>query len=231
MRMSASRPSRSSNPLADGMQDRLDGDGALTPGERRQLAATILKLRAEWAKAQAELARTRRQWRQRETELRAQSLTDFLTGVGNRRRLEEGLAVEIHRAERTGQGLCALMADLDHFKRVNDDYGHGVGDRVLAAVGEMLRQQTRPTDVVTRFGGEEFVILLPHTTLPEAVVGAERLRLSLETTRIAPLPNTLTVSIGVAELATGEDGAGLIRRIDAALYEAKRQGRNRVVSG
>jgi two-component system cell cycle response regulator len=121
--------------------------------------------------------------------------------------------------------------DLDHFKRVNDTFGHEAGDKVLAAFGELLRKQTRATEIVVRAGGEEFVVLMPHTDLADGLATAERIRTAIATARIEPLPDGVTASFGVAELAGGEASDAFMRRVDKALYEAKHTGRNRVVVG
>jgi two-component system, cell cycle response regulator len=197
-------------------------------GELERLNDSVLALNREYANAQFELAQTNLKLQQREAQIVALSLTDPLTGVGNRRRFEQALALEVIRAERTGGKLCALMADLDHFKRVNDTYGHQAGDKLLATFGGLLRRYTRATDVVARFGGEEFVVLMPNTNLEDALVTAERIREALASSRIEPLPAPITVSIGVAELEGGEQGDALLRRVDTALFEAKQSGRNRV---
>ena len=191
----------------------------------------ILELNHNYAAAQLELAQANLRLQQREAEIRALSLTDQLTGVGNRRRLEQALEEEISRAGRTGSKLAALMADLDHFKRVNDTYGHAAGDKVLETFGKILRQNTRLTDVLGRYGGEEFVVLMPNTAREEAFIFAERLRTALASTLIAPLADPITVSIGADEFEPGESGDALLRRLDVALYEAKRNGRNCVVAG
>jgi len=196
-----------------------------------RLSRAMFDLNHEYANAQLELAQTNLRLRQREAEIVALSLTDPLTGVGNRRALEKALALETSRAIRTGKGLCAVMADLDHFKGINDTFGHDVGDDVLAAFGDLLRRQTRGTDIVARFGGEEFVVLMPHTDLEHAVDSAERIREALESARFEPVPGPITVSMGVAELAADEPGEALLRRADKALYEAKQAGRNRVHGG
>ena len=117
----------------------------------------VLELNRGYARAQLELAHINHKLQQREAQIVASSLTDPLTGVGNRRQLEQALAAEVHRAQCTGTRLSALMIDLDHFKRVNDNYGHEAGDKVLVAFGDLLRRGTRATDIVARFGGEEFV--------------------------------------------------------------------------
>jgi len=168
--------------------------------------------------------------RENEARIVEDSLTDALTGLGNRRKLDSVLAVEIARARRSGGGLCAIMVDIDHFKRINDDYGHAAGDKVLARLGELLRSQIRATDSAARFGGEEFFMLLPHTELAQAVVKAGLLRQALERERIDPLDRAVTASFGVAQLAPGEAGDALLAAADAALYRAKEGGRNRVVA-
>jgi len=167
---------------------------------------------------------------QREGQLVEASLTDALTGVGNRRKLEQALAIEISRVRRGGGSLSAIMADIDHFKRVNDVYGHGTGDKVLAHFGALLRSMTRPTDIVARFGGEEFFVLMPNTPLAQAAAKAEQLRSALAAERIEPLEEPITASFGAAELALDETGEALLKRVDTALYQAKEGGRNRVIT-
>jgi len=196
--------------------------------ELLRLNDSVLELNRDYATAQLDLAQANLRMQQREVEIRALSLTDPLTQIGNRRRLEQALEEEISRVERSGARLSALMADLDHFKRVNDTYGHGAGDKVLQAFADILRRNTRPTDVLGRYGGEEFVVLMPNTARDQALISAERLRLTLAATMIAPLTEPITVSIGAVEFVSGESGEALLRRVDEALYEAKRSGRNRV---
>lgn len=199
--------------------------------ELERVNETVLELNHEYAKAQLDLAHINHKLQQREAQIVASSLTDPLTGVGNRRYLEQALVAEISRASRTGTRLCAIMADLDHFKGVNDTYGHAAGDRVLAAFGDLLRQHTRVIDTAARFGGEEFIVLLPNTDLEDAISIANRIRESLAACPIEPLPDPVTASFGVAEMAPDESGSGLLRRADAALYKAKHSGRNRVEVG
>jgi two-component system, cell cycle response regulator len=199
-------------------------------GELEQLYDTVLALNRDYADAQLQLAQINLKLQQREAQIIAASLTDPLTGVGNRRRLEQALAMEISRVDRSGGSLSAFMADLDHFKNVNDTYGHEAGDKVLAAFGDVLRRRTRATDVVARFGGEEFVVLMSATDLEVAIGIAERIRTVLAASNIEPLPAPITASFGVAERAPGEPGDRMLRRVDVALYEAKRLGRNRVIA-
>lgn len=163
--------------------------------------------------------------------LREQSIRDGLTGLFNRRYLEETLAREVARASRERAPLSLLMIDLDHFKLVNDTYGHSAGDRVLQAVADMLQRQVRSADIVCRYGGEEFAVLMPDTATDHAVSRAEELRnaaLALE----LPGPTSgdaLSLSVGVATYPNhGRRAADLVRASDAALYAAKRHGRNRV---
>jgi len=197
--------------------------------DAERVDGALLELNRRYADGQLELAQANLRLRQNEAAIVALSLTDQLTGAGNRRRLEEALPVEVGRAKRTGDILCAFMADLDRFKRVNDEYGHAAGDVVLRAFGGLLRRLTRPTDVVARFGGEEFVVLMPQTKLEDALTVAERIRESLAAMTIDPLPAPVTVSIGVAQAGRDEAPDALLRRIDQALYAAKDAGRNRVI--
>lgn len=199
--------------------------------ELGRLYDTVLLLNSEYADAQFQLAQANVTLRQRETQIVALSLTDPLTGVGNRRGFEQALAAEVSRAEHANGKLSACMADLDHFKRVNDIYGHAVGDAVLLALAELLRRHTRASDIVARIGGEEFVVLMPHTERGPAAMVAGRLTEALAGARIEPLRDPITMSIGVVERVAGETGEALLRRADKALYEAKALGRNRVVTG
>jgi len=199
--------------------------------ELEQLTANMLNLNRDYSATQFELARTNLKLQQREAQIVALTLTDSLTNVGNHRRFEQDLTTEIKRFERTGEPLSALMVDLDHFKQINDHHGHDAGDRVLAAFGELLRLQLRATEIATRIGGEEFVVLLPHTALDEAMLTAGRIRAATAELRIPGLALDVTASFGVATMATGEDRIAFMRRLDAALYQAKAAGRNCVVEG
>ena len=157
------------------------------------------------------------------------STTDPLTGVANRRRFDAALAVEWTRSLGTGQPVSVIMADVDHFKQYNDDYGHLAGDACLVEISRLLARSLRDTDLLCRYGGEEFAAILPRADLEVAVAVAERMRLAVAGAR----PNTLdartvTVSVGVASaLATASDQRSeLLSGADAALYEAKHAGRN-----
>jgi diguanylate cyclase (GGDEF)-like protein/PAS domain S-box-containing protein len=157
--------------------------------------------------------------------------SDALTGIANRRYLFEAGEREIGRAHRFGHPLCALMFDIDHFKRVNDVYGHKRGDQVLQALAQCCLRQIRDVDILGRYGGEEFVILLVETDIPGARSVAERIRESVAQLLIATdeAAIRITISVGVACLGEGDsDLATLLGRSDVALYAAKSAGRNRV---
>ena len=157
------------------------------------------------------------------------SSRDALTGLANRRAFDLVLAREIDRVARSGEPALLLALDIDHFKRVNDSWGHETGDRVLRETGSTLLQMLRATDIATRMGGEEFVVLLPATALAAAVDCAERFRTALAA-RDFGLPTPVTSSFGVAALLPAEAGNALLARADGALYLAKQQGRNRVMA-
>jgi diguanylate cyclase (GGDEF)-like protein/PAS domain S-box-containing protein len=162
-----------------------------------------------------------------EDELRRLSTTDGLTSLYNRRHLDDTLNTEYHRASRTGTSLAVVMFDIDHFKKFNDTYGHDQGDRVLKSVASNFRDALRKYDLACRYGGEEFVGILPNTSLEGAFSVAERLRADIEASEIDGL--RVTISLGVAafpEIAAGSPEA-LIEAADAALYRSKEGGRNR----
>lgn len=154
---------------------------------------------------------------------------DPLTGLGNRRSFDESLDRAHRRARRQGQGLAVLMIDIDHFKRLNDTYGHPEGDRRLRAVAGILDGcLQRGDDLLARYGGEEFIAALPSPDATHALGLGERLRASVEAAALPAPVATVTISIGVAWQAPGEDGdpRGLVERADQALYRAKHAGRN-----
>lgn len=170
--------------------------------------------------------------RQKNAALEQLVRVDALTGLNNRRSLDEALRQELLRVERYQTPASVAMVDVDHFKRVNDGFGHPVGDRALAAVAEALRSCARVQDVVGRYGGEEFCILMPHTDLRGALLAAERHRVAVAALPpvAEPGPAQITVSIGVAAYPRPDVHGveGWLGLADAALYRAKQQGRNRV---
>jgi diguanylate cyclase (GGDEF)-like protein len=166
-----------------------------------------------------------------ERKLMLRALTDPLTGVFNRRTFLDMSSKEEARARRRGTLTSVLMMDIDHFKRVNDTYGHGVGDQVIKALAAVAIKGLRPTDILARYGGEEFVVTLPETDGDVARLVAERLRAALEQAVVKADgvgEVRFTVSIGVATFATGVPLAAAMERADQALYRAKEGGRNRV---
>ena len=165
-------------------------------------------------------------------ELEQLATRDALTGVHNRRRFDDKLNECLEVAQRTAQGFAVLLIDADHFKKVNDTYGHPAGDAVLQTLARVLGETTRAVDFVARYGGEEFVVLLPHTAdAGHAMAAAEKIRTAIADATF-PGPGRLTVSIGASLWQPADPDAGsLIARADAALYQAKAAGRNRVVLG
>ena len=157
--------------------------------------------------------------------------SDPLTLLHNRRHLQHRLPREIQKAHRQGIPLTIAMLDLDWFKKINDTYGHDVGDEVLSELSNRLRWASRSTDVVARWGGEEFLVIFPKTSLEQGYIIAERLReaVSLKPFNTSAGPLALTISIGLTELEENDDDITFQRRVDKALYKAKRSGRNRVV--
>lgn len=157
---------------------------------------------------------------------------DYLTRCLNRATLERRLTLEAERTRRTGEPLACVFFDLDHFKTVNDRFGHQVGDTALVHVVRVVQGVLRKIDTLGRFGGEEFLVLLPGTDATGGREAAERMRIALEATplQVEGAPVTLTASFGVALLGAGESTDSLLHRADVAMYQAKRNGRNRVES-
>ncbi|HLI42991.1 MAG TPA: diguanylate cyclase [Acidimicrobiales bacterium] len=163
--------------------------------------------------------------------VRVEALTDPLTGLANRRALEDVIEASVNRYQRFGEPATLLFIDIDHFKDVNDSFGHAVGDGVLQRVGAALRERLRRGDLIARYGGEEFVALLPDSTIESGSALAESLRKRIEALDLHDVCGDLPirVSIGVAGIGPGLlDAASLLAAADAAMYRAKREGRNRV---
>ena len=199
-------------------------------GEAREIVVRSEQMEAELAR-NAELMKSLQQTLD---DTRREALTDGLTGLANRRHFDETMQAMAGRAMNDGSGLSLILMDIDHFKRINDQWGHPVGDQVLQLVAATLRGNLRATDFGARYGGEEFAVLLPATSLPEATVIGNRLREAFARHRVVirdsrqPI-GVVTVSAGVAAYGPGEKLAEWLRRADAALYSAKQTGRNRVV--
>ncbi len=159
------------------------------------------------------------------------SVTDALTGLYNRHWMEDMFRRELRRCRISQKSACLIMVDVDGFKSYNNDFGHLVGDHALCCVADSLRDHFRPTDLIARFGGDEFSILLPDTTFEDALNVAERVRNGVEQNNAGQVGTegaALTVSLGVAEADTADSLESLLERADAALYRSKLRGRNRV---
>ncbi len=174
---------------------------------------------------------------QRISRLERESITDPLTGMYNRRHLDRRLVEEVERARRYGYPLSIMLFDIDHFKKINDQHGHQLGDVVLKNLARIFAGAVRRTDIVARYGGEEILIITPHTEISEAFDLAERIRLLVQESEVADFrtqagrqPIHVTISAGVAELQEEMDSTrSLIELADEALYQAKSDGRNRVI--
>lgn len=200
----------------------------------RAMAASSGWLLGQVDNTRQELERTRGQLDAMHAELeRAQALavSDPLTGLPNRRALDGALAREIARARRQQTSLCLAVLDVDHFKRINDTHGHAVGDRALQHLAVTLKAAVRETDVLARFGGEEFVLVLPDTALVGAEFTMNRLLRTMQRTPLSHDGNEITVafSAGLAEWQPDEDAEIIVRRADQAMYRAKSAGRGQVM--
>jgi diguanylate cyclase (GGDEF)-like protein len=188
------------------------------------LGGYITKLRHQLKKSNAELQRAL---------VRIQQMVSYddLTGVHNRRFLMERLQNEKNRVDRVASRFVLILIDVDHFKRINDTYGHLVGDHVLRSVAQLVQGSLRGHDSFGRYGGEEFLLILPDTTLEAAAQVAERLRLRIQDMPCEALPagSKVTVSMGLTEYRLHETLSSCIHRADTAMYEAKQSGRNRLV--
>jgi diguanylate cyclase len=166
--------------------------------------------------------------------IRAESLTDPLTGLGNRKYFDRSIEMAVQSALANGDPLSLLMFDIDHFKSFNDSYGHLTGDQVLRLVGQSLRQTIKGQDITARYGGEEFAVVLPNTALRQALTVADHIRRAVMSKELkkkstGEILGRVTISVGVSMLKSGDDTDSLIERADACLYAAKRNGRNRVI--
>jgi len=189
------------------------------------LESKVTQRTEELAAANDKLEQAVRELDEKNQALEVMTRTDRLTGLANRRRLEEALQTEVLRARRYGKPFSVILLDIDHFKAVNDQFGHQAGDNVLIAIAGLLTRTARETDVVGRFGGEEFLLVCPETELLVVSALAERLRTEFTSTDF-PLVGPVTSSFGVAEFTQGDSVKSLVERADKALYRAKDGGRN-----
>ena len=162
---------------------------------------------------------------------RMQAQTDTLTGVANRLGYDQRISQEYARWKRFGNPLILIVCDVDHFKRINDDYGHAAGDKALKTIAKLLQGKIRETDYLARFGGEEFVLIMPGANQDVAKEVAEKLRDAVGSSgfHFKGEPVSITISAGVAEFKEGDVPLAVFERADNALYKAKEAGRNKVV--
>ncbi|MGD2119632.1 MAG: GGDEF domain-containing protein [Chromatiales bacterium] len=191
--------------------------------ESQRLEAHLLDASEEMNNLKAELINARRE-----------ATTDSLTGLHNRRGFDLRLQAMISDRRKNRAPFSLIIADLDHFKDINDTHGHLIGDKVLISLGRALRNQLRSDDYLARFGGEEFVTILPHTSLENAVVVAEKMRLAidklvLKNSSTGKKLGNITISLGIATYRDGENAEVFVNRCDEALYKAKKGGRNKCV--
>jgi diguanylate cyclase (GGDEF)-like protein len=227
----AGKPDAGDKPLALKLGSDDEGIGRLMlypprggsfDGEAEQLA--------HWLAAQASIAIENERLHRT---VKRQAITDELTQLSNRRRFTETLAVEVRRAERFGDPLSLVLADLDDFKQINDRYGHQTGDEVLRRFADVLRENVRDFDLPVRYGGEEFAVLLPETDLDGGEQLAHRLQTALLRLRVPEIGADrppVTASFGIASFPSARNAEELLSAADGALYRAKAAGKNRVVS-
>lgn len=190
--------------------------------EKRSLEALVEERTHELLSVNAELE-------QRIKQAEHVAETDPLTGVANRYHLEKVLGLEVERATRFEQPLSIIAMDIDDFKKMNDKYGHANGDMVLVKLSRLLKKNLREIDLLARWGGDEFMLILPNTALEAAKTTAEKLRLLIASTEIDKRAN-ITLSFGVSQIRTGESAMRLSIRVDNALYQSKEAGKNRISS-
>uniref|UniRef100_A0A7C4RQB6 diguanylate cyclase n=1 Tax=Desulfatirhabdium butyrativorans TaxID=340467 RepID=A0A7C4RQB6_9BACT len=197
--------------------------------ELLELNNQLATLSRETARQKKELARALEERDAAYRKMAEMAFHDPLTLLANRRKLEETFHLEVERASRLGQPLTVVMMDIDHFKSINDTYGHAMGDQVLKELARTVSRQARPYDLVSRYGGEEFLILMPGIGIEQGKSAAERFRTCVSEARIDGIPHPVTASFGVATLKPGQLPHTVFDRADQALYRAKATGRNRVV--
>jgi diguanylate cyclase len=191
--------------------------------ETQELSISLEKSRSQVAALRSKLA-----------EAQAIGMRDSLTSLSNRRSFDSNLTKEIVEARAQGTEMCLMMGDLDHFKKINDNYGHPFGDRVLKYFAELLLKHIKESDIAARLGGEEFAVILPQTTIENATRLTDQIRTRLEAqqwmnAQSGQLFSKITASFGIVRLGEKDDPETLVKRADTMLYEAKRTGRNRII--
>ncbi len=193
-----------------------------------KLNAAVIALNDELADTQRALIKANRELQRKEKEITALMLSDPLTGIANRRSFDLRIKEEIERHHRYGHPLCLAIGDIDHFKKVNDSFGHDIGDEVICRFAHTLRDHKRSSDFVARIGGEEFMLILAETSADQAWVIVNRLRQVFESQTYTAIDRPITASFGLSELQLNDDYASLIKRADLGLYQSKEKGRNQV---
>jgi diguanylate cyclase (GGDEF)-like protein len=194
-----------------------------------RLTATVIELNDELAQAQRYVVNANRALKRNEKKIVQMMLTDPMTGVANRRAFDQRIAEELSRHQRHDLPCCLVMGDIDHFKKVNDNYGHDVGDIVICAFAHVMRDHKRAQDFVARVGGEEFMMVLPQTKSEDAVLVMDRIRERFVANTYAGIEAPISASFGIASLRENDTIETLVKRTDQGLYAAKEGGRNKVV--
>jgi diguanylate cyclase (GGDEF)-like protein len=177
-------------------------------------------------KAKKELECSNQKLQENEKKIKKLLMTDWLTGIANRRYLDQRLQSELDKFHRHGNSLSLIMADLDNFKKINDNHGHAIGDEVIKAFTQVMQNNIRSTDLISRYGGEEFIIMLPETSQAGAEDLAERIRVAMEAEKIEGVSGKVTASFGITIAKEKDTFESLLRRADHAMYESKDKGRN-----
>ncbi len=195
--------------------------------EREELVTTLKEMGERVNKLEKETE----QYQERLAEQRFKSLQDSLTQLPNRAAFDERFALEYNTFKRDHHDLCIVVADIDHFKAINDNYGHSAGDKTLQVVAKALKNAIRVTDFIARFGGEEFVLIMPHSKLEQISVPLEKIRRSVKAIpfKFKQKAVTITISFGATQLKEGDSMQEAFDRADEALYQAKNSGRDRIV--
>lgn len=220
------------NQIVTVLSDRLEAIRPESINASSEVTAALAEILQANQKLQVRLVDAEKKIQSQAEELRTQQTearTDSLTKLANRRAFDDALDRGVNRFRKDGRPMCLLLFDVDHFKKFNDTYGHQAGDEVLRQVANTLSKNAKSTDLACRYGGEEFGLVMPNTTITQARIAAERIREAIQATRVKFDGKSLnvTASMGVAEITKSDDAARLVRRSDEAIYCAKDNGRNR----
>ncbi len=194
-----------------------------------QLNATVIELNDELTQIQRDLINANRKLKRNEAKITRLMLTDQLTGIANRRHFDQQIKDELERHLRYQQPLSLVLADIDFFKQVNDTYGHAAGDEVICAFAETLNKNKRESDFVARIGGEEFIILFPHSNIAQAYAVTERIRTQFFERKYKKINRHISASFGISCLTDNDTSDSLLKRADRGLYQAKASGKNKVL--